>query len=113
VDDDLDNDMVEPNPPLNTEEDVFDQLLLAQPLLDTAEGKLKTKIIGRKRAENGNVIGTYHNNPILNTTVYLAEFSDSTIYEYAANFIAEAICNQVDDEGYDNLHPINDVKNSS
>ena len=102
IDEDLDNDIIEPDPPLNTEEDVFDQLLLAQPLLNTAEGKLKAKIIGRKRDEDGNVIGTYHNNPILNTTVYLAEFPDGTISEYAANIIAEAIYNQVDDEGHDN-----------
>jgi hypothetical protein len=102
IDEDLDNDIIEPDPPLNTEEDVFDQLLLAQPLLNTAEGKQKAKIIGRKRDEDGNVIGTYHNIPILNTTVYLAEFPDGTISEYAANIIAEAIYNQVDDEGHDN-----------
>jgi hypothetical protein len=56
--------------------------LLAQPLLKAAEGKLKDKIIGRKKDQKGNVINTYHhNNPILNTTVYLAEFPNG-ISEY-------------------------------
>ncbi len=32
--------------PLNTEDNIFDRLLLAQPLIDTAEGKVKAKIIG-------------------------------------------------------------------
>ncbi len=71
-------------------------------LLETAESKLKAKTIGRKRDENGNVNCVYHNNPKLNTTVYLAEFCDGSISEYAANIRAEAIYNQVDDEGHDN-----------
>jgi hypothetical protein len=32
----------------------------------------------------------------------LAEFPDGTVSEYAANIIAEAIYNQVNDEGHDN-----------
>jgi hypothetical protein len=87
---------------LDKEDDIFDQLLLAQPLIETAEGKVKAKIIGRKRDQDGNLIETYNNNPILNTIVYLAEFPDGTISEYAANIIAESIYNQVDDGGYDN-----------
>ncbi len=70
--------------------------------MNTAEGKQKAKTIGRKRDTNGNVVGSYHNNPILNTTVDLAEFPDGTVSEYATNVIAEAIYNQVDGEGHEN-----------
>jgi hypothetical protein len=102
VDEDIqDNDTIEPAS-LDTEDDIFDQLLLAQPLLEMVEGKVKAKIIGRKRDQDGNLVGTYNSNPILNTIVYLAEFPDGSISEYAANIIAESIYNQVNDDGYDN-----------
>lgn len=101
IEDLQEDDAIEPAP-LDTEDDIFDQLLLAQPLIDTAEGKVKVKIIGRKHDQDGNLIGTYNNNPILNTIDYLAEFPDGLISEYAANIIAESIYNQVNDEGYEN-----------
>jgi hypothetical protein len=101
IEDLQDNDAIEPAS-LDTEDDIFDRLLLAQPLIDTAEGKVKAKIIGRKRDQDGNLIGTYNSNPILNTIVYLAEFPDGSISEYATNIIAESIYNQVNDEGYEN-----------
>jgi hypothetical protein len=45
----------------------------------------------------------YNSNLILNTRVYLAEFPDGTVSEYAANIIAEAIYEQVNDDGYDTV----------
>ncbi len=60
-------------------------------------------MIGRKRDQDGNPVGTYHNNPLLNTRIYLAEFPDGHIVEYSANMIAEAIYNEIDDNGVEEI----------
>jgi hypothetical protein len=39
----------------------------------------------------------------LNTRIYLAEFEDGHVAEYSANIIAEAVYNQVDDNGFDEV----------
>jgi hypothetical protein len=46
------------------------------------------------------MIGTYNDNPLLNTMVYDCVFPDGTTKEYAANIIAENIYNNVDFDGY-------------
>ncbi len=71
-------------------------------MIETAGGKVKTKIVGRKHDPDGNLIGTYNSNLILNTIVYHTEFPDGFISEYAANIIPESIYNQVNDDGYEN-----------
>jgi hypothetical protein len=60
------DDTMEPES-IDTGDDIFDQLLLVQPLIETVEGKVEDKMIGRKRDQDGNLIGTYNKNPILNT----------------------------------------------
>lgn len=47
IEDIQEDDAIEPAS-LDAEDDIFDQLLLAQPLIETTEGKVKTKIISRK-----------------------------------------------------------------
>jgi hypothetical protein len=61
---------------------------------------LRAKITGRKRDENGNPIGRYNSNPMLNSRIYLAEFPDGHIQELSANTIVEAVYNQIDGDGY-------------
>jgi hypothetical protein len=63
--------------------------------------RIRTKIIGRKRDQNRELIGTYHSNPILNTRVYLAEYPDGHIQELSANNVIEDIYNQTDNDGND------------
>jgi len=58
----------------------------------------RAKIIGRKRDMNGNVVGTYHDNSILNTRINLADFPYVYIMEYSAIAIAEAIFNNLNDD---------------
>jgi hypothetical protein len=43
----------------------------------------------------GNLVGQYNNNPVLNTRIYLAEFPEGHIAEYSANMIAEAVYDSV------------------
>jgi hypothetical protein len=58
----------------------------------------RAKIIGRKRDMNGNVVGTYHDNSILNTRINVADFPYGHIMEYSAIAIAEAIFNNLNDD---------------
>jgi hypothetical protein len=39
--------------------------------------------------DNGKTIGTYCDNPIMNSIVYEVEFPDGELREYAANILAE------------------------
>jgi hypothetical protein len=81
--------------------DMHDELLLSEPTLQTMNGPLKAKIIARKRDQDGTLIGTFNPNPVLNTRIYIAEFQDGSTKDYAANIIAEAIYDQVTEDGYD------------
>jgi hypothetical protein len=85
------------------EPDQYDELLLAEPLLPRDNVLHPARIIGRKRDQDGNPSGNNNPNPLLNTRVYLAEFEDGYVAEYSANMIAEAIYNQVDDNGFDEV----------
>jgi hypothetical protein len=86
----------------NVEEDSYDELLMTVPIIQRDGQTLRAKIIGRKRDTNGDVIGTYNPNPILNTRIYLAEFPDGHIQELSTNTVIESIYSQIDDKGYDN-----------
>jgi hypothetical protein len=57
------------------------------------------KVVRRSIDENGKIVGSFNENPALNTLVYEVEFPDGAIKEYAANTIAENILYQVDSEG--------------
>lgn len=56
------------------EQDSYNELLLTEPVIQREGQQIRTKIIGRKRDQNGDLKGTYNSNPILNTRVYLAEY---------------------------------------
>jgi len=62
-------------------------------------GNRRGVVVGRKRDAEGNVIGTYNPNPILDTTLYEVAFEDGTWHEITANAIAEAIYNHSDPDG--------------
>lgn len=85
----------------DVEQDAYDELLLTEPLLHRDGQPLKAKIVGRKRDNDGALIGRYHPNPVLNSRIYLAEYPDGHIQELSANAIIEAIYNQIDDNGFD------------
>jgi hypothetical protein len=103
-DDEIDNEPFEPEARTpnvdNFEADTYDELLLAEPLLARDSVLTPARVIGRKRDNDGNPMGTYNHYPLLNTRVYLVEFEDGHVAEYGANVIAEAIYNQVDDDGF-------------
>lgn len=88
-------------PPVQPEMDMHDEFLPSEPTLPTIDGPNKAKIIARKRDQDGNLIGNYNPNPMINTRVYIAEFHDGSTKEYASNVIAEAMYDQVTDDGYE------------
>ena len=57
------------------------------------------KVIQRTIGSDGQVTGTYDNNPFLNSIIYDVEFHDGQVKEYAANIIAENMLTQVDYDG--------------
>ena len=58
------------------------------------------KVIHRVVDEHGNIIGTYNDNPILNSHLYEVEFPDGEVKELAANVLAENFMLQVDFNGH-------------
>ena len=64
----------------------------------------KVKVVGQSKDDNGNIIGKYGSNPMINTMVYDVKFPDGSIREYGKNVIAYNMYYQVDSEMF--LHPI-------
>jgi len=58
-----------------------------------SRGALRTAtVLGKKRSADGEAIGTYNDNPVLDTSVYRIYFKDDDVVEdIASNTIAEAI----------------------
>jgi hypothetical protein len=83
----------------NISVDMYDNLLSAEALLPHGETVQTGQVIGYKRDHNGKLIGNTHQNPLLNTHLYQVQFNDGSIQDFAANCIAVAIYNEVDDEG--------------
>ena len=64
----------------------------------------KLKVVGRFKDDDGNIIGKYDSNPMLNTMVYDVEFPYGSISEYGANVISDNTYSRIDSEGF--LHSI-------
>jgi len=78
-------------------------LLLTEPLLER-DGKLqRATVTGRKRVANGNSVGNFNSNPLLNTRIYIAMFPDGHVAEYSVNVIADAIYQSINSDGLDEL----------
>jgi Reverse transcriptase (RNA-dependent DNA polymerase). len=58
------------------------------------------KVLRRSRNEDGEIVGTHNENPLMNTLVYDVEFPDGEVREYSANILAENMYAQVDADGH-------------
>ena len=58
------------------------------------------KVICRAADKHGKLIGTYDDNPILNSHLYEVKFPYSKVKEFAANILAEKCMSQVDSNGH-------------
>ena len=98
LDEDSDNDEEDFNLPEVTQP-MTDPLINAEVHLPQGEELKAATVTGRSLDPQGETVGTYHSNPMLNTMVYDVEFPDGQIKEYSANIIAENMYAQVDSSG--------------
>ena len=75
------------------------QIINAEVQLQLGEEMVTGKVLQRTIGPDGQVTGTYDNNPFLNSIIYDVEFPDGQVKEYAANIIAENMLTQVDSDG--------------
>ena len=92
-------DAVDANGTPITTNSIADVLINCEILLPHGESEQLAKVVRRSLDRQGRSIGTYHDNPIMNTAVYDIEFPDGTVKEYGANLIAENILAQCDMDG--------------
>ena len=82
------------------EKPVTDMLIHAEVLLPQGEGFTNAKVKCHACDLNGDMVGQYDPNPLLNSVIYDVEFPDREIKQYSANIIAQNMYEQVDAEGY-------------
>ena len=75
-------------------------MIHAEVCLPQGDKMQMAKVLRVSRDDHGNLVGAYHDNPMLNTTVYDVEFPDGAVVQYSANLIAENLLSQVDEDGH-------------
>ena len=105
---DADN-FVETEPPFMENEDEHVGVELTLPYQGVQR---RGKVVKRKRNESNELIGTAHENPMLDTRIYEVDFGDGNYQDYTTNLIMENLYSQVDDDGnqYGILKGITDAK---
>jgi hypothetical protein len=78
---------------------MWDKLINAEIILQQGDKVQLGKVKRRSIDDNEKTIGTYRDNPIMNSIVYEVEFPDGELREYATNILAEKMLSQVDYEG--------------
>ena len=78
----------------------YDRIINAEVALQLEEEVTTGKVTRRALGPDGQVAGTYDDNPFLNTIIYEVEFPDGQVKDYAANVIAENMLTQVDSDGF-------------
>ena len=84
--------------PIN-QQPAYDQIINNEVQLQLGEEMVNGKVIKRTIGPDGQVTGTYDNNPFLNSFIYDVGFPYGQVKEYAANIIAETMSTQVDSDG--------------
>jgi hypothetical protein len=77
-----------------------DTLINAEVLLPHEDSQAIARVVRRAVDDEGRMIGTFSENPLLNTLLYECEFNDGTMKEYAANTIATNIFMESDADGF-------------
>lgn len=78
----------------------LDHLIGTEVVLPQSGTTMQTgKVIGRLLDKDGNPVGNYNKDPLLNTRVYEVLFPDGNVGQYSGNLIAESIYMDCDEEG--------------
>ena len=96
----VDEDPVDQNGTPVFENSFGDTLINAEVLLPQGEDLQKARVMKRRINTDGNEIGTYDSNPLLNSIIYEVKFPDGTVQDYGANVIAENLYSQLDEDGH-------------
>ena len=92
-------DIVDSTGKLINQQPAYDQIINAEVQLQLGEEMVTGKVTQRTTGPDGQLNGTYDNNPYLNSIIYDVEFPDGQVKEYAANIIVETILTQVNSDG--------------
>ena len=92
-------DIVDSTGELINQQPAYDQIINAEVQLQLGEEMVTGKITQRTIGPDGQVRGTYYNNPYLNSIIYNVEFPDGQVKAYAANIIDENMLTQVVSDG--------------
>ena len=85
---------------LKSQQPAYDTIINAEVQLQLGEEFATGRVRKRALGPDGRTIGTYDENPALNSVIYEVEFPDGQVKEYGANIIAENMLTQVDSDGY-------------
>jgi hypothetical protein len=85
---------------LLNQQPAYDKLINAEVQLQLGDDITSARVSKRATGSDGKTVGTYNDNPILNSIVYEVEFPDGQVKEYSANTIAENMLTQVDSDGF-------------
>eukprot|EP00957_Ditylum_brightwellii_P136417 10404647-Ditylum_brightwellii.AAC.1 len=91
---------VDANSALIDQQPAYNKIVNAEVQLYHQNHITADKVKRRALGPDGRTAGLYHDNPMLNSTVYKVEFADREVKECAANVIAENIPAQVDYERF-------------
>ncbi len=93
-------DTVDSSGRLLNQQPMYDRIINAEVQLQNGDELTTGKVMRRALGPDGTTVGSYADNPILNSIVYEVEFPDGQTKEYAANTIAENMLSQIDADGY-------------
>eukprot|EP00957_Ditylum_brightwellii_P127305 9706907-Ditylum_brightwellii.AAC.1 len=80
---------VDANGTLIDQQQAYGKFINAEVQLHHQDHITTDKVRRRALGPDGRTAGSYHDIPMLNSTVYKVKFSDGEVKEYAANSIAE------------------------
>ena len=95
----LEADLVDASGKPVNQQSIADLLINAEVVLPQGEEMQMAKVVRRAVDNNGKLVGTFDENPVLNSMIYDVQFPDGAVKQYAANIIAENILYQVDSNG--------------
>jgi hypothetical protein len=93
-------DTVDTRGKLLNQQPAYDRLINAEVQLQLGDDMINAKVKKRALGHDGTTVGTYDDNPMLNSIIYEVEFPDGQVKEYSANTIAENMLTQVDSDGF-------------
>jgi hypothetical protein len=95
-----DQDPLDSNRSPKFEAPIPDYLIHSEIHLPQGEEMRAAKVLRHSRNEDGEIVGTHNENPLMNTLVYDVEFPDGEVREYSANILAENMYAQDDADGH-------------